>query len=308
MDRAVASTRTEEDGAPRASRLQADLAARIMRALKEQDAQPGHHLVELDLCRRFDVSRTPVRGALRLLAEQGLVEGRANRGYVLREPIRNVPDNDPVSADEEEDRELFLAIACARNTGRIPDQCSQQELVRILDARLPTVVRVLRQLADLGLVERKPGNGWSFAPSIDSRGARDESYAFRLLVEPAGLIEPTFTLDRNWLERSRAQHLAFARRRWRDTMAVELFALNADFHEQVARCSGNRYILDAVQRQNRLRSFLNVHWVKGGNRVSDTIAEHLEIMDRLDAGENGLASQLMREHLGGSRERAPSII
>ena len=56
---------------PKASRLQAELARRILRLLKEQGAQPGHHLVELDLCRSFGVSRTPVRGALKLLAADG---------------------------------------------------------------------------------------------------------------------------------------------------------------------------------------------------------------------------------------------
>src|SRR3546814_16182545 len=75
----AAAHKIEEGDAPRASRLQADLASRIVRMLKEQGAGPGHHLVELDLCRQFDVSRTPVRGALRLLAEQGVVESRANR-------------------------------------------------------------------------------------------------------------------------------------------------------------------------------------------------------------------------------------
>jgi DNA-binding GntR family transcriptional regulator len=166
---------------------------------------------------------------------------------------------------------------------------------------------VLRQLADLGLVERKPGNGWSFAPSINSSRARDDSYAFRLIVEPTGLVQSTFDLDHSWLERSRDQHIAFGKRPWRDTMAVELFAMNADFHEQLARCSGNRYILDAVQRQNRLRSFLNMHWVAGGEKVTRTIEEHLAIMDRLDAGENDSASLLLKEHLSDSRERAPKI-
>src|SRR3546814_6842913 len=54
----AAAHKIEEGDAPRASRLQADLASRIVRMLKEQGAGPGHHLVELDLCRQFDVSRT----------------------------------------------------------------------------------------------------------------------------------------------------------------------------------------------------------------------------------------------------------
>jgi DNA-binding GntR family transcriptional regulator len=290
-----------EDGSAsspvRASRLQADLAARILRLLKEQGAGPGHHLVELDLCRHFDVSRTPVRGALKLLAEQGAVEARANRGYVLRGPITEVPEIDVVNPEDEEDQRLFIAIAEARNKGRMPDQCSQLEVARLFDAKLPTVVRVLRQLAELGLVERKPGNGWSFAMPINSARAREESYAFRSIIEPAGLIEATFTLDRDWLDRSQSHHLSFRKRRWRDTMSVELFELNSDFHEGLARCSGNRYFLDAVQRQNKLRSFLNIQWVNGAERVVDSIDEHLLIMDALDGGDNRRAHELMKEHL-----------
>jgi len=62
---------------PKASRLQAELARRILRYLKDENAQPGHHLVELDLCGIFDVSRTPVRGALQLLAAEGILVSRA---------------------------------------------------------------------------------------------------------------------------------------------------------------------------------------------------------------------------------------
>lgn len=287
---------------PRASRLQADLAARILRMLKDQGAGPGHHLVELDLCRHFDVSRTPVRGALKLLAEQGAVEARANRGYVLRSPVTEAPDLDVTNPEDEEDQRLFIAIAEARNQGRMPDQCSQLEVARLFDAKLPTVVRVLRQLAELGLVERKPGNGWSFTLPINSARARAESYAFRAVIEPAGLLESTFELDREWLNRIRADHLAFRKRKWRDTLAVELFAINADFHEGIARCSGNRYFLDAVQRQNKLRSFMNIQWINGAERVIDSIDEHLAIMDAMDAGDNQKAHDLMKAHLVLARD------
>src|SRR5262245_52186839 len=120
MSSAAALLADDTITASRVSRLQADLAARILRMLKEQGAGPGHHLVELDLCRMFNVARTPVRGALRLLAEQGAVEARANRGYVLREPVLSAPDNEPISLEEEQDRRLFIEIAKARNAGLIP--------------------------------------------------------------------------------------------------------------------------------------------------------------------------------------------
>ncbi len=304
---ASAAIDEQETTSPRASRLQADLAGRILRMLKEQGAGPGHHLVELDLCRHFDVSRTPVRGALKLLAEQGAVEARANRGYVLRGPVTQAPDIDVPSAEDEEDQRLFVAIAEARNQKRMPDQCSQLEIARLFGAKLPSVVRVLRKLAELGLVERKPGNGWSFSMPINSGSARAESYAFRMIIEPAGMLEETFELNREWLDRSRSRHLAFRKRRWRETLAVEFFEINSDFHEQLARCSGNRYFLDAVQRQNKLRSFLNIQWVNGPDRVVESIDEHLEILDKLDKGENRLAHDLMIEHLRTAKDGEATV-
>lgn len=284
------------------SRLQSDLASRILRMLQAQGAGPGHHLVELDLCREFGVSRTPVRGALKLLAQQGMVEARANRGFVLLESVSAAPEADPLDHREEEDQRLFVAIARARNDGTLQEESTQLEMMRLFDTKLATLIRVLRQLADIGLVERKPGNGWSFLPSIDSARAQEESYAFRRLVEPAGFTEATFELDRDWMERSRAQHLAFSKVQWRDTLAVEFYEMNSDFHEQLARCSGNRYLLGAVQRQNQLRSFLNYHWVHGVERVIESIEEHLAIMDALDTGDRKKAQQLMKAHLTSSAD------
>ncbi|MDB5410882.1 MAG: hypothetical protein JWL84_5794 [Rhodospirillales bacterium] len=289
------------------SRLQSDLAGRILRRLKEQGAGPGYHLVELELCRQFGVSRTPIRGALKLLAAQGAAEARANRGFVLVNPVSTAPDVEPISLQDEEDKRLFVAIAQARNDGRLPAECAQQEIGRLFDAKLPTIVRVLRKLAEMGLVERKIGNGWSFLPSIDSARAQNESYAFRRAIEPAMFLQPTFELDRDWLKESRARHLAFRRKRWRDTLAVEFYDINSDFHEQLARCSGNRYMLGAVKRHIQLRSFLNYHEVHGVDRVHDSIDEHLAIIDVLETGNNEEASALMVKHIQRSAD-SPHLI
>ncbi|WP_029432720.1 GntR family transcriptional regulator [Blastococcus sp. URHD0036] len=44
------------------------------------DLAPGARVVEEQLCRRYGISRAPLREALRLLAEQGLVEHLPRRG------------------------------------------------------------------------------------------------------------------------------------------------------------------------------------------------------------------------------------
>ncbi|HEX4271193.1 MAG TPA: GntR family transcriptional regulator, partial [Rhizomicrobium sp.] len=194
------------------SRLQAELARRILRLLKDQGAQPGHHLVELELCQAFDVSRTPVRGALKLLAADGVVTARAGRGFVLAKlPVDTGDDSAP--GEDEEDQRLFDALAGTRAAGQLGDAFTQQEVVRRFDVRLGSVMRVLRQLAELGLVERKPGNGWAFAS--DPARILNESYAFRRALEPQMLLQPGFRLDRAWADKARSQHQKLRKKPWR---------------------------------------------------------------------------------------------
>jgi DNA-binding GntR family transcriptional regulator len=295
------ASKTQNKTAP--SRLQANLAQRIAGFLKREAAQPGHHLVEQELCEKFAVSRTPIRGALKILEAQGVVESRANRGFVLRQPP-DAPTAAPPQRDDEASR-LFIAIAHARNSGTLPDDVPQQEMIRRFKARLPIVLQVLRQMADLGLVERRPGNGWSFRASVHSSRAQAESYAFRRAIEPALVLQPTFKLDRAWAQRAREAHLAFRAKRRGPTDALEFTEINADFHEQLARCSGNRYMLHAVQGQIQLRRFLNTQWEYGVGRVQETIDEHLEILAALEAGWNDKASALMLHHLTTSATHTP---
>ncbi len=63
------------------------LSENLRETLEEEVATgkllPGAHLDEVELAKRFGVSRTPVREALRLLAGEGLVEIRPRRGTVV---------------------------------------------------------------------------------------------------------------------------------------------------------------------------------------------------------------------------------
>src|SRR3546814_12233276 len=65
----------------------------------------------------------------------------------------------------------------------------------------------------------------------------------------------------------------------------------------LAVASGNRYFANAIQQQNRLRRFSNYDWVYGHERVVVSCSEHLEILDRLEAGERDIAAALLRRHL-----------
>ena len=58
---------------------QARLPKEIRNAIFTGKFPPGYQLKEEELAQQLDVSRTPVRQAIRSLADQGLVEIRANR-------------------------------------------------------------------------------------------------------------------------------------------------------------------------------------------------------------------------------------
>jgi DNA-binding GntR family transcriptional regulator len=70
------------DKITRAEELRLQLADEIVRGV----LPPGFALDETDIARRFSVSRTPVREALRQLVASGLVESRAHRGAVVAQP------------------------------------------------------------------------------------------------------------------------------------------------------------------------------------------------------------------------------
>jgi DNA-binding GntR family transcriptional regulator len=64
----------------------------IMEDICSGELQPGTRLEEKDLAERYDVSRTPVREALRHLAATGIVEFRPRHGvYILKLRRRATP-------------------------------------------------------------------------------------------------------------------------------------------------------------------------------------------------------------------------
>lgn len=66
----------------------ATIADRVYEALREAivfgELPPGQRLLERELALQLGASRTPVREALRRLAEDGLVSGEPNRGLAVR--------------------------------------------------------------------------------------------------------------------------------------------------------------------------------------------------------------------------------
>jgi len=67
-----------------------NLAADVFNTLKERiyrwEYSPGHRFTEEAVCAEFGMSRSPVREALGMLVENGLVEKIPYRGYTVKQP------------------------------------------------------------------------------------------------------------------------------------------------------------------------------------------------------------------------------
>jgi DNA-binding GntR family transcriptional regulator len=94
--------------------LHESLVQRLGQMIQDGELPPGIRLSEQALCERFDVSRTPLREALKVLAAEGFLVWRANRGISVVE----VPPSEVIAAFEllAGLERLIGEVVCARMT------------------------------------------------------------------------------------------------------------------------------------------------------------------------------------------------
>lgn len=283
------------------------LANQILDLIREARFEPGHHLREQQLGDLLGVSRTPVRMALALLAERGIVEARRNQGFFLLKPfdaLHRIEFEVPSSADQQ----LYEQLVRDRLAGAIPGTLTQSEIARRYDVDRLVMLRTLARMAEDGLVARNKGHGWTFQPTLDSLTALKASYDFRLTLEPAGFLLPSFRADPAALERMRLQHVFLVSHpNIASVDASQLFATDAAFHELFAEFSGNIFLLQAIQQQNRLRRLLEFGGYANRRRVRDWCREHLDIIEAVATGDLARAAAEMRAHLSHAYAATPPV-
>ncbi len=280
------------------SPLQTDLARQILDEARRESWQVGARIPEQRLARRFGVSRSPVRGALLLLAEHGLMRFEPGRGFILETQTSDLPDDDALVPPSQAEQ-LHGTLLSDRALGRLAPEVSETELTERYGVSRGVVRRVFMRLAAEGLAERQRGHGWRFADSLDTPAAIAESYQFRLGVECIALREPTFRADPERLAQLRDAHRAVLDQPLAGMTRQAWFTLNASFHETLAGWSHNRFFLQAVRQQNNLRRMkeLAVFTTLDPERVRQSSAEHLAILAAVENGEQGFAEALLRRHL-----------
>lgn len=273
------------------------IARQILDLISEARFDPGHHLREQHLADALGVSRTPVRAGLKELTRMGAVEARPNQGFFLLKRSNEL-DQLEIEQSKSNDQKLYEQLVHDRIAGILPESFTQTEISQRYDVDRGVLTRTLVKLSEDGLIARNAGHGWRFLQTLNSDIALRNSYGFRLMIEPMALLTPNLHVDRQMLKRLRARHLRLITHPdITQVPAKEIFETDAAFHELLAEASGNLFVLQAIQQQNRLRRLLEFGSYHKKRRVKEWCEEHVAIIDALRENKQEQAAELMRKHL-----------
>ena len=281
--------------------LQLRVAREIVALARRENMKAGEHLAESVLAERLGISRTPVNSALRQLSKRGIATRDVNRGYFL---CHDAQDCLPLVEDlfEEPDEPLYLRIAEDRMAGRLPEAFSESGLMRRYGVARSSLRTVLARIQQEGWAERQLAGGWKFLALMDSPAVYEESYLFRIVVEPAGLMATTFQIRPNETARLQRRQAFIAEEGFKTMTSIELFEANSEFHETLAGWSGNRFILQSIRRINSLRRLIEYRQaIFHRPPRREAALEHLGILDALSHQNLLLAAGLLRKHLEHAR-------
>ncbi|WP_328370124.1 GntR family transcriptional regulator [Streptomyces sp. NBC_00457] len=282
--------------------LTTSIATRLVDLLRHSGLAEGAHVTEQWAADELDVSRTPARKAMLFLVEVGILRREPNRGFFLARGAATLTRTDlGEGADIEEDS--YFRIADDYIGGRFTGPFTTADVSRTYGLAPRQADRVLSRMESEDLVRRRPGGrGWEFQQVLSTVEAHDQSYRFRMIIEPNALLEPGFTIDPEVAAQHRKQQEALLHGDILLLPRAELFHVNASFHEMLVSFSGNQFLLDAARRQHRLRRLIEYRHQVDRSRLAGQAREHLQMLDMIESGRREEAAAFLRRHLDKVRE------
>lgn len=269
---------------------------------------PGTRLPERALAEQFRVSRSPVREALKRLAEDETVEKNEDGGYVVGPATPQASQEFVAVPEAGYDEEAYLRIAQDRLAGNLPERFSENELLRRYGLTRTQLNNILRRMMQEGWVERLLGHGWAFLPTLTSGESYNQGYRYRILVEPAAILEPSFRIDRKDLLRCREEQETLLSGAIQNVSPAQIFDSNSRLHETIAGFSGNVFIVESLRRLNRLRRLMEYQKSVDRTASARRCEEHLVLIDLLLNGQREEAADFLRLHLrDAAREKAAAV-
>jgi DNA-binding GntR family transcriptional regulator len=311
-ERAAGADRVETGSSPR-------LYQRVVEILDSQIRQgtlaARTALTETAVAARFGISRAPARRALVELEQAGLIARSEARGFVVVPGRRRRKARRETGVrTEPSDLKLVSRPSWERIYGAVESAIVARisfATWRVNEAVLArhhgvsrTVARdVLSRLQQRGVVHKDDRSRW-YAPALSAEHV-GELYELRWILEPAALIKAAPHLPGGVLARVH-RNLTEATAHAREIGGETLDQLERDLHVTLLGYCGNRAL---VQAMTYPQSLLIAHrflyrWTSRLFATEPFLPEHLEVIERLQAGRVVDAAKALEAHLRVSRDRA----
>lgn len=285
------------------------LVLKIANTLKQRMAlgeiERGSHLSAQKVADDFQVSRSPARDALLALAQQGLLEQQRHRGFFVLDPAPTTSSELPATLAEPE---AYYLLSEDWLGDRIPQDVTEQLVRERYGLTKAQASEILNRAASVGWAKPKPGYGWRLQEVAKTGQTLQQIYRMRLLIEPAGLLEPTFVADTSVLQRLKLEQRQLLDGGIETLPTDLLLATGMDFHEALSKLSGNPLYHMVLVQMNDMRRLLEYRAMVDRSRYYSQCTEHLEMIERLLDGDNVGAAELMKHHLNGALARKSPVL
>ncbi|TQV78572.1 GntR family transcriptional regulator [Denitrobaculum tricleocarpae] len=292
----------------KSNQLARQVAQEISRRILARDFEPGQHISAQTVANDFGISRSPVREALQLLLDAGLVVQKPNRGFFVTDSQQQLERSNALSAALEDEQSDYQQIADDWRRDALPEEVTEQYLRNrygITKARLnDLLVRAVRE----GWAERKPGYGWRFLTVAKTPEAFEKIYHFRMVIEPAAMLDPDYEIDLQMLANLKRIQMRMLDHDIEHQPLERLLSVGAGFHEELIKFSGNPYFHQSLVRVNQMRRLLEYRTVFNRERFVEQTQGHLAIIELLERGEVIEASYNMRRHLSGALKKKSPLL
>lgn len=294
-----------------ADMAKSSLAERIARDISikiaSREFSPGQHLRAQALADEFDVSRSPVRDALMILLEAGVVEQKQNRGFY----VATASEGGALAVESvllDEGLSPYHRIANDWRNDVLPEEVTEQYLRETYELTKSQVQEILTRAVREGWAEPKAGYGWRLLYVAKSPKAFEQIYQLRMAIEPAAMLLPEYEVSRDKLEELRATQQRMLDHDIAHLPVEQLLGNGARFHEDLMTFANNPYFHMALVRVNQMRRLLEYRAASTPERFIQQSTQHLAILDLLARGEILEASFMMKQHLAGAMSSKMQLI
>ena len=274
-------------------------------------------LLEVQVADQLGVSRAPVRRALNLLADKGIVRKRTGRGFDIVGPLEAKSDialrRPSLSLGEADRRPAWQNIYAAVERDLVARQVfasariNEQALADHFDVSRTVAREVLLRLQEVGIVDKDDRMRW-IAPKLTTDHVFD-LYEMRWILEPVALRKAAPNLPPELVARTRAD-LARAMSKFPHVSVKTLDKLEHNLHVDLLSFCRNRKIIQMLSQQRAI--MISNHYIfdlyLNVPKVDPFIREHLAIVDHLIEGDIDAAVDSLTSHLKISLNRALSRI